>query len=73
VTAAQRRRAARWLGAREPALVHVQRFRAPIDRPLAALGATVHGAGGGAGQLDGAGLNNFRQNKQPDGTWGRLL
>lgn len=41
LTSAQRRSAARWLGAREPAVRHGQRFTGPIEPLLAALGATV--------------------------------
>lgn len=40
-TAAERRRAVRWLGAREPALTLAHRLHGPIDRVLAALGATL--------------------------------
>ncbi len=41
LTAAQRRDAARWLGSRESALRHPQRFAGAIEPLLAALGATV--------------------------------
>lgn len=41
LTQVERRQAVRWLGAREPALAHVHRFRAPIDRLMAAIGAVV--------------------------------
>ncbi len=41
LTPVQRRSAARWLGAHEPAMSDQRRFTGPIDPLLAALGATV--------------------------------
>ena len=43
LTSAQRRSAARWLGAHAPAVRHVQRFVGAIEPLLAALGVTVQG------------------------------
>lgn len=41
LTPVQRRRAARWLGAREPGLAQVARVHAPFERLMAAIGSTV--------------------------------